>query len=164
METKVSMHQWTAALLRAKEEASFESPTSLHPALRTIPLNLWHPVPQSPRARRLSHPQLMGLRRTLPHLSKEAAHRVIETPPRQRGVDSMPVSRSVPMDNHMQAPITTQSRAHSPAAVMGTPIQESPLKRGPAQGSAPIVPVTPEKSQSKSIYEKLGWDDDEMEF
>ncbi|KAJ5140138.1 hypothetical protein N7448_003546 [Penicillium atrosanguineum] len=93
-----------------------------------------------------------------------ASSSITETPPRQRGVDSMPASRSLPMGNIAQVPITTQSRACSPVAVMGTPVKESSVKRSPAKGPAPVIPVTPEKSQSKSIYEQLGWEEDEMEF
>jgi hypothetical protein len=47
---------------------------------------------------------------------------------------------------------------------MGTPVKETPVKRSPVKGATPVIPVTPEKSQTKSIYEQLGWDDDEMEF
>lgn len=93
-----------------------------------------------------------------------ASASIMETPPRQRGVDSMPAPFSVPRGMNVQALGTNQSRARSPVAVMGTPTKESPVKTSPVKGPAPVIPVTPEKSQSKSIYEQLGWDDDEMEF
>ncbi len=48
--------------------------------------------------------------------------------------------------------VTDHSRAQSPPIIMGTPVK-----------GAAAVPVTPEKSQAKSIYEQLGWDD-EMEI
>ncbi|KAJ5370514.1 uncharacterized protein N7496_006606 [Penicillium cataractarum] len=72
---------------------------------------------------------------------------VTETPPKQQGLNPMLVPRSVPLF----APSTSQVPS-SPAA-MGSPVK-----------NAPLVPVTPEKSQTKSIYEQLGWDDDEMDM
>jgi len=96
-----------------------------------------------------------------PHYTSSS---IMETPPRQRGVDSMPAPRSVPGGMHLHGSVANQSRARSPAAVMGTPVKESPVKKSPVKGPGPIIPVTPEKSQAKSIYEQLGWDDDEMEF
>ncbi|KAJ5587641.1 DNA replication regulator Sld3 [Penicillium hispanicum] len=75
---------------------------------------------------------------------------IMETPPRQCGLDFARAPRSVPIVPVM-AP--SQARAQSPPAVMGTPVKE------PA-----AVPVTPDKSQTKSIYEQLGWDDDEMDL
>jgi hypothetical protein len=72
---------------------------------------------------------------------------ITETPPKQQGANPMLVPRSVPLF----APSTSQVPL-SPA-VIGSPVK-----------SATLVPVTPEKSQTKSIYEQLGWDDDEMDM
>jgi hypothetical protein len=93
-----------------------------------------------------------------------ASSSIMETPPRQREVDSMPAPRFAIGNTNTQVLVTSQSRARSPAAVMGTPVKETPVKRSPVKGATPVIPVTPEKSQTKSIYEQLGWDDDEMEF
>lgn len=75
---------------------------------------------------------------------------IMETPPKQQKLDSFPV-RSVPF--HPSAPVTDTNRpcVQSPPAVMRTPIKE-----------AGVVTMTPEKSQS--IYNQLGWDDDEMDL
>lgn len=78
---------------------------------------------------------------------------IMETPPRQSGGNVIPAPRSIPSSATMQLPVVNQSRAPSPPAVMGTPIK-----------GAAVVPVTPEKAQTKSIYEQLGWEDDEMEL
>ncbi|KAJ6145061.1 DNA replication regulator Sld3 [Penicillium chermesinum] len=48
---------------------------------------------------------------------------------------------------------TIPAREPTPPAILGTPLKDSVM-----------VPVTPDKSQSKSIYEQLGWDDDDMEL
>lgn len=72
---------------------------------------------------------------------------ITETPPKQSALDPLNVPRSVPLF----APTAPQVPS-SPA------VQSSPVK------SAPLVPVTPEKAQTKSIYEQLGWDDDEMDL
>lgn len=77
---------------------------------------------------------------------------IMETPPRKQGQPSIS-ARSVPFDIPIQTLSTKRTRAPSPPAVMATPIK----------GSSG-VPVTPEKSQTKSIYEQLGWDDDEMDL
>ncbi|CAG8169491.1 unnamed protein product [Penicillium salamii] len=75
---------------------------------------------------------------------------IMETPPRKRAPEPVftptagaPASFDAKVPNH---------RASSPPAVLGTPIK-----------GATAVPVTPEKSQTPSIYAQLGWDD-EMEF
>lgn len=72
---------------------------------------------------------------------------ITETPPKQQGPNPKLVPRSVPLF----APSTSQ--VPSSPAVMGSPVK-----------SASLVPVTPEKAQTKSIYEQLGWDDDEMDM
>lgn len=72
---------------------------------------------------------------------------ITETPPKQPGLNPMLVPRPVPLF----APNTSQVPS-SPAVVA------SPVK------SVPLVPVTPEKAQTKSIYEQLGWDDDEVDL
>jgi DNA replication regulator SLD3 len=77
---------------------------------------------------------------------------IMETPPKKRAPESISTPTAVPCFTSFNAMVTDDSRAHSPPAVMGTPVK-----------GATAVPVTPEKSQSKSIYEQLGWDD-EMEF
>jgi hypothetical protein len=45
--------------------------------------------------------------------------------------------------------ICIRAGMHRKLGVMGTPVK-----------GAAAVPVTPDKSQSKSIYEQLGWDDE----
>lgn len=72
---------------------------------------------------------------------------ITETPPKQQGPNPMLAPRSVPLF------ATSTSQIPSSPAVMGSPIE-----------SAPLIPVTPEKAQTKSIYEQLGWDDDEMDL
>ncbi|KGO36791.1 DNA replication regulator Sld3 [Penicillium expansum] len=77
---------------------------------------------------------------------------IMETPPRRQAPQNISTPTAVPFSLSLDAMVTDSPRAHSPSAVMGTPVK-----------GAAAVPVTPEKSQSKSIYEQLGWDD-EMEF
>lgn len=86
-------------------------------------------------------------------LQGATAAAIMETPPRQNGTNISPAPRSIPSRATMQPPIVSQPRAQSPPAIMGTPIK-----------GAAVVPVTPEKPQAKSIYEQLGWEDDEMEL
>jgi hypothetical protein len=49
----------------------------------------------------------------------------------------------------------TTNNTHPPSSpvVLGTPVK-----------GADVIPVTPDKSQSKSIYDQLGWDDDDMDI
>jgi len=77
---------------------------------------------------------------------------IMETPPKKRAPESISTPTADPFSTSLNAMVTENHRAQSPPAVMGTPVK-----------GATAVPVTPEKSQSKSIYEQLGWDD-EMEF
>jgi hypothetical protein len=76
----------------------------------------------------------------------------METPPKKRALQETPTTPSIPFPTTLDAMAVEPPQAHSPPAVMGTPIK-----------GAAAVPVTPDKSQSKSIYEQLGWDD-EMDF
>ena len=77
---------------------------------------------------------------------------IMETPPRRQAPQSISTPTTIPFSLSLDAMVAESPRSHSPPAVMGTPVK-----------GAAAVPVTPEKSQSKSIYEQLGWDD-EMEF
>ncbi|KAJ5827249.1 DNA replication regulator Sld3 [Penicillium robsamsonii] len=77
---------------------------------------------------------------------------IMETPPKRQAPQSVSTPTAVPFSLSLDAMATDNPRAHSPPAVMGTPVK-----------GAAAVPVTPEKSQSQSIYDQLGWDD-EMEF
>ncbi|CRL23043.1 DNA replication regulator Sld3 [Penicillium camemberti] len=77
---------------------------------------------------------------------------IMETPPRRQAPQSISTPTAVPFSLSLDAMVTDDPRAHSPPVVIGTPVK-----------GATAVPVTPDKSQSKSIYEQLGWDD-EMEF
>ncbi|CAP93107.1 hypothetical protein E8E15_001396 [Penicillium rubens] len=85
-------------------------------------------------------------------LNHARASAIMETPPRRQAPQSISTPTAVPFSLSLDAMVTDNPRAHSPPAVMGTPVK-----------GAAAVPVTPDKSQSKSIYEQLGWDD-EMEF
>ncbi|KAJ5459406.1 hypothetical protein N7530_011350 [Penicillium desertorum] len=85
-------------------------------------------------------------------LNRARTSAIMETPPRRQAPQSMSTPTAVPFSLSLDAMVTDNPRAHSPPAVMGTPVK-----------GAAAVPVTPDKSQSKSIYEQLGWDD-EMEF
>ncbi|KAJ5950991.1 DNA replication regulator Sld3 [Penicillium vulpinum] len=77
---------------------------------------------------------------------------IMETPPKRHAPQSISTPTAVPFSLSVDAMVTENPRAHSPPPVMGTPVK-----------GAAAVPVTPEKSQSTSIYDQLGWDD-EMEF
>ncbi|KAJ5098811.1 hypothetical protein N7532_005812 [Penicillium argentinense] len=77
---------------------------------------------------------------------------IMETPPGKQGSAPISSSRAIPFQMPIQTVSTNQVRAPSPPAVMGTPVK-----------GAGTIPVTPEKTQTKSIYEQLGWDDDEMD-
>jgi hypothetical protein len=85
-------------------------------------------------------------------LSNARSSAIMETPPKKRALQETPITPSVPFPTSLDAMVVSPPQAHSPPAVMGTPV------KGPA-----AVPVTPDKAQSKSIYEQLGWDD-EMDF
>lgn len=91
------------------------------------------------------------------HLAKSpqgaTSSAVMETPPRPAGLNATPPSRSISSSATMKPPVVNRPRDPSPPAIMGTPIK-----------GATVVPVTPEKAQTKSIYEQLGWEDDEMEL
>lgn len=85
-------------------------------------------------------------------LSNVQSSEIMETPPRRRAPEStIPTSAAVPNVTSLDSMITDH-QTYSPPAVLGTPVK-----------NATAVPVTPEKSQSNSIYAQLGWDD-EMEF
>lgn len=78
---------------------------------------------------------------------------IMETPPKlKRSFEELSAPRSVPVFNSATT-TNIQTRVPSSPAILGTPVK-----------AAPEVPVTPDKSQSKSIYEQLGWDDDDMEL
>ncbi|KAJ5767101.1 uncharacterized protein N7511_004717 [Penicillium nucicola] len=85
-------------------------------------------------------------------LTNARSSAIMETPPKKRALQETPTTPSILFPKSPDAMVVDPPRAHSPPAVMGTPV------KGPA-----AVPVTPDKSQSKSIYEQLGWDD-EMDF
>lgn len=91
------------------------------------------------------------------HFSKSlhdpSASAVMETPPRQHSNASTTNPRSVPPSTSAQFLVANRAQAQSPPAVLGTPVK-----------GAAVVPVTPEKAQTKSVYEQLGWDDEEMEL
>lgn len=78
---------------------------------------------------------------------------VMETPPREHS--NAPTTHRRPVPPRTGAPLLVANRAQaqSPPAVLGTPVK-----------GAAAVPVTPEKAQTKSIYEQLGWEDEEMEL
>ena len=78
---------------------------------------------------------------------------VTETPPRQQDPFIMPGPISVPVSIGTPIMANHKTLTQSPPAIMGTPIKR-----------AAIVPVTPDKSQTTSIYEQLGWDDDNIEL
>lgn len=85
-------------------------------------------------------------------LSNVQSSGIMETPPKRRAPEStLSASATVPNVTSLDSMIT-DDRTYSPPAVLGTPVK-----------NATAVPVTPEKSQSNSIYAQLGWDD-EMEF
>lgn len=83
-------------------------------------------------------------------LGKAAASMIMETPPKPHGLETLSATHIIPVSPAMPTMHTSQSRAQSPTAVIGTPVK-----------ATATIPVTPDKSQSKSIYEQLGWDDDD---
>jgi hypothetical protein len=85
-------------------------------------------------------------------LSQARTSAIMETPPKRHAPQSVSTPTAVPFSLSLDAMVTDNPRAHSPPAIMGTPVK-----------GAAAVPVTPEKSQSQSIYDQLGWND-EMEF
>jgi DNA replication regulator SLD3 len=85
-------------------------------------------------------------------LNNARSSAIMETPPKKHAPQSISTPTAVPFSASLNTMVVESPRAHSPPAVMGTPVK-----------GAAAVPVTPEKPQSKSIYEQLGWDD-EMEF
>ncbi len=123
------------------------------------------PTPRSNPTNQSSNPQLLApttpvssRRKSLamapdssPNAGRSPQHprssMITETPPKQLGLDPFFMPRSVPLF----APSAPQ--VPSSPAVLASPVK-----------STPLVPVTPEKAQTKSIYEQLGWDDDEMDL
>ncbi|CAI7588493.1 unnamed protein product [Penicillium glandicola] len=85
-------------------------------------------------------------------LNQTRTSAIMETPPKRHVPQSISTPTAVPFSLSLDAMVTDNPRSRSPPVVMGTPVK-----------GAPAVPVTPEKSQSTSIYDQLGWDD-EMEF
>ena len=77
---------------------------------------------------------------------------IMETPPQKTRPSSLS-NRSIPFQIPIQTVSANPTRVPSPPAVISTPVKGNST-----------VPVTPDKSQSKSIYEQLGWDDDEMDL
>ncbi|KAJ5656039.1 hypothetical protein N7507_007989 [Penicillium longicatenatum] len=78
---------------------------------------------------------------------------IMETPPKQRGPEPMSAPRSIPTAPNFPVMTTNNTRPPSSPVVLGTPVK-----------GADVIPVTPDKSQSKSIYDQLGWDDDDMDI
>lgn len=78
---------------------------------------------------------------------------IVETPPKKRALEPMSAPQYIPVSPVKPDIFTSQPRAQSPPAVISTPVK-----------GAGVIPVTPDKSQSKSIYEQLGWDDDDMDM
>ncbi|EPS32273.1 hypothetical protein PDE_07233 [Penicillium oxalicum 114-2] len=72
---------------------------------------------------------------------------IMDTPPRHQGTSK-----------NLLMPRTTSLFARDASRVPPSPTKESPVK------NATLVPSTPEKSQSQSIYKQLGWDDEEMDL
>ncbi|KAJ5158730.1 DNA replication regulator Sld3 [Penicillium coprophilum] len=77
---------------------------------------------------------------------------IMETPPKRHAPQSVSTPTAVPFSLSLDAMVTDSPCAQSTPIVMGTPVK-----------GAAAVPVTPEKSQSRSIYDQLGWND-EMEL
>lgn len=107
-------------------------------------------TPVSPRHKTIS-PTTQGFRKPS-HPLHEPHSSVMETPPRQNSLNFAPPARSIPPCTSHPLFTANRSRAQSPTTITGTPVK----------GAA--VPVTPEKAQTKSIYEQLGWDDGDMEL
>ena len=78
---------------------------------------------------------------------------IVETPPKKRALEPMSAPQYIPVSPVKPDIFTNQPREVSPPAVISTPVK-----------GAGMIPVTPDKSQSKSIYEQLGWDDDDMDM
>lgn len=148
----------------SKGRGLFRVPNLPAPRSSNDPTELMAPSTPVSSRQKIITSSARGSAQNLTKSFQGASSSIMETPPRQRGVDSMLAPRSLPMGTNAQVLVTNQYRPGSPVAVMGTPVKESPAKRSPVKGPAPVIPVTPEKSQSKSIYEQLGWDDDEMEL
>lgn len=91
-------------------------------------------------------------RRLSQSLNHARTSAIMETPPKKTASHNISTPTAVPFSLSLDAMVTDHSRAQSPPIIMGTPVK-----------GAAAVPVTPEKSQAKSIYEQLGWDD-EMEI
>ncbi|KAJ5777323.1 DNA replication regulator Sld3 [Penicillium odoratum] len=78
---------------------------------------------------------------------------ITETPPKQRGLETMPDPSSIPAVPNLPAMIANNLCVPSSPVVISTPVK-----------GAGVIPVTPDKPQSKSIYDQLGWDDDDMDL
>ncbi|KAJ5152077.1 DNA replication regulator Sld3 [Penicillium capsulatum] len=133
-----------------KGRSLFRVPNIPEPRSATADQSMVPTTPVSSRQKSVSSSIQSSSRQFTQSLQAARSSAIMETPPKQQKADSFPV-RSVPF--HPSAPVThtTQPRAQSPPAVMGTPVK-----------GAAAVPMTPEKPQS--IYDQLGWDDDEMDL
>lgn len=131
----------------------FRVPNLPAPRSSTQPMVPGSPVHSRPNnVSSLTESLSTSSRRLSQSLHQARASAIMETPPKKSAPHSISTPTAVPFSLSLDAMVTDHPRAHSPPAVMGTP----------AKGST-AVPVTPDKSNSKSIYEQLGWDD-EMEF
>ena len=121
------------------------APRSANPGHATQPMAPSTPV--SSRQKTIPSSTHGSSKHLTQSLQNARSSAIMETPPKQRDDDSAPAPRSVPFHPSGPSMSTTHSRAQSPPAVMSTPVKGDP-----------VVPVTPDKSQS--IYEQLGWDDE----
>lgn len=128
------------------------------PAPRSTDSTTQSTIPSTPVSSRQKHisPRLQTSGKHSNPLPGTISSAIMETPPKQNNLNFAPAPRSIPPSTSLPLFTTNQlkqPRAQSPPAVMGTPTK-----------GAAVVPVTPEKAQTKSIYEQLGWDDEEMEL
>ncbi|KAJ5160323.1 uncharacterized protein N7482_007327 [Penicillium canariense] len=136
-------------MFSSKGKGLFRVPSLPAPRLNPIDQTSQPVAPTTPVSSR--HTNILFAPDSSPHLSisPEAARSsmITETPPKQHAPNPIFAPRSVPplAPNIPRAPPST--------AVVGSPVK-----------SAAVVPVTPEKAQTKSIYEQLGWDDDDMDL
>ncbi|EKV17344.1 DNA replication regulator Sld3 [Penicillium digitatum] len=130
----------------------FRVPNLPAPRSSTQPMVPGSPVHSNPRNISAVTENLSASRPFSQSLNFARTSAVMETPPKKQVPQSISTPTAVPFSLSLDSLATDYPRAHSPSAVIGTPVK-----------GAAAVPVTPEKTQSKSIYEQLGWDD-EMEF
>ncbi|ODM21946.1 hypothetical protein SI65_02790 [Aspergillus cristatus] len=136
----------------------FESPCFSKSKSTTYTSNTLFRVPNRPSSTQPTEmaPSTPVSSRRIPIAQPQFNSSITETPPRIQQQTTVPIP----------TPTIAEPAAAPPSAVLSTPVkkgsvQETPVKKNSlAPGDSSTVPVTPEKS----IYEQLGWNEEDLGF